>query len=147
MGFSSLEYWSGLPFPSPRDIPDPGFEPASPSLRADAFTLWAAREAVPARIMLNKPSKQRVNRTQSFTIQFQKHQNISQNSLPTPKPRKMSREKKIKMPELTEKATIIKSLQKAIMNVFKPTEKYKNSANRLSQQRNGRYKNDQMKIS
>ena len=33
------------------------------------------------------------------------------------------------------------------MNVFKPTEKYKNSANRLSQQRNGRYKNDQMKIS
>ena len=59
----------------------------------------------------------------------------------------MSREKKIKMPELTEKATIIKSLQKAIMNVFKPIEKYKNSANRLSQQRNGRYKNDQMKIS
>ena len=52
----------------------------------------------------------------------------------------MSREKKIKMLELTEKATIIKSLQQAIMNVFKSIEKYKNSANRLSQQRNGRYK-------
>lgn len=58
----------------------------------------------------------------------------------------MSREKKIKMLELTEKATIIKSLQQAIMNVFKTIENYKNSANRLSQQRNERYKKDQMKI-
>lgn len=58
----------------------------------------------------------------------------------------MSREKKIKMLELTEKATIIKSLQQAIMNVFKTIEKYKNSANRLSQQRNEKYKKDQMKI-
>ena len=58
----------------------------------------------------------------------------------------MSREKKIKMLELTEKATSIKSLQQAIMNVFKTIEKYKNSANRLSQQRNERYKKDQMKI-
>ena len=58
----------------------------------------------------------------------------------------MSREKKIKMLELTEKATIIKSLQQAIMNVFKTIENYKNSANRLSQKRNERYKKDQMKI-
>ena len=27
MGFSRKEYWSGLPFPSPRDLPDPGIEP------------------------------------------------------------------------------------------------------------------------
>ena len=29
MGFSRQEYWSGLPFPSPGDLPDPGIEPAS----------------------------------------------------------------------------------------------------------------------
>ena len=33
--FSRQEYWSGLPFPSPGDLPDPGIEPGSPSLRAD----------------------------------------------------------------------------------------------------------------
>ena len=32
MGFSSQEYWSGLPFPSPGDRPDPGIEPWSPAL-------------------------------------------------------------------------------------------------------------------
>ena len=32
MGFSRQEYWSGLPFPSPGDLPDPGIEPKSPSL-------------------------------------------------------------------------------------------------------------------
>ena len=32
MGFSSQEYWSGLPFPSPGDLPDPGTEPRSPTL-------------------------------------------------------------------------------------------------------------------
>ena len=36
MGFSRQEYWSGLPFPSPRDLPDPGIEPRSPSLQADS---------------------------------------------------------------------------------------------------------------
>ena len=38
MGFSRQEYWSGLPFPSPRDLPDPGIEPRSPTLQADALT-------------------------------------------------------------------------------------------------------------
>ena len=32
MGFSRQEYWSGLPFPSPGDLPDPGIEPRSPAL-------------------------------------------------------------------------------------------------------------------
>ena len=32
MGFSRQEYWSGLPFPSPRNLPDPGIEPRSPAL-------------------------------------------------------------------------------------------------------------------
>ena len=37
MGFSRQEYWSGLPFPSPGDLPDPGIEPRSPALEADAL--------------------------------------------------------------------------------------------------------------
>ena len=37
MGFSRQEYWSGVPFPSPGDLPDPGIEPLSPALRADAL--------------------------------------------------------------------------------------------------------------
>ena len=36
MGFSRKEYWSGLPFPSPVDLPDPGIEPRSLILQADA---------------------------------------------------------------------------------------------------------------
>ena len=40
MGFSRQEYWSGLPFPSPGDLPDPGIEPRSPALQVDVcFTL------------------------------------------------------------------------------------------------------------
>ena len=35
--FSRQEYWSGLPFPSPGDPPDPGIEPGSPALQADAL--------------------------------------------------------------------------------------------------------------
>ena len=37
MGFSRQDYWSGLPFPSPEDLPDPGIEPRSPSLQADSL--------------------------------------------------------------------------------------------------------------
>ena len=37
MGFSSQEYWSGLPFLSPGDLPDPGIEPGSPALQADSL--------------------------------------------------------------------------------------------------------------
>ena len=37
MGFPRQQYWSGLPFPSPGDLPDPGIEPRSPALQADAL--------------------------------------------------------------------------------------------------------------
>ena len=37
MGFSRQEYWSGLPFPSPEDLSDPGIEPGSLSLQADSL--------------------------------------------------------------------------------------------------------------
>ena len=38
MGFSRQEYWSGLPFPSPGDLPDPGIELRSPAFQADVLT-------------------------------------------------------------------------------------------------------------
>ena len=38
MGFSRQEYWNGLPFPSPGDLPDPGIKSRSPRLEADTLT-------------------------------------------------------------------------------------------------------------
>ena len=37
MEFFRQGYWSGLPFPSPGDLPNPGIEPGSPALQADAL--------------------------------------------------------------------------------------------------------------
>ena len=37
MGFSRWQYCSGLPFPSPEDLPDPGIEPGSPEMQADSL--------------------------------------------------------------------------------------------------------------
>ena len=37
MGFSRQEYWSGLPLPSPADLPNPGIKPGSPTLQADSL--------------------------------------------------------------------------------------------------------------
>ena len=37
MEFSRQEYWGGLPFPSPGDLPDPGIKPRSPALQVDAL--------------------------------------------------------------------------------------------------------------
>ena len=48
MGFSRQEYWSGLPLPSPGDLPDPGIKPASlvsPALAGRFFTTGATWEA------------------------------------------------------------------------------------------------------
>ena len=38
MEFSRQEYWSGLPFPSPEDLPDPGIEPGFPALEANCLS-------------------------------------------------------------------------------------------------------------
>ena len=38
MGFSRQKYWSGLPFPSPGNLPNPGIKPTSPELQVDSFT-------------------------------------------------------------------------------------------------------------
>ena len=39
LGFSRQEYWSGLPFPSPGDLPEPGIKPGSPALQVDSYRL------------------------------------------------------------------------------------------------------------
>ena len=44
-GFSRQEYWSGLPFPPPGDLPAPGTEPRSPALKADSLLSRGTREA------------------------------------------------------------------------------------------------------
>ena len=46
MGFSRQEYWSGLPCPPPRQLPNPGIEPlsvGSPAFAGRIFTVWATR--------------------------------------------------------------------------------------------------------
>ena len=46
MGFSRQEYWSGLPFPSPGDLPNSGIEPRSPALQMDAVPSEPPRKLV-----------------------------------------------------------------------------------------------------
>ena len=40
MEFARQGYWSGLPFPSPGDLPNPGIEPRSPALQADSLPIF-----------------------------------------------------------------------------------------------------------
>ena len=47
MGFSRQEYWSGLLFPSPGDLPNPGIEPGSSALQADSWPTELQRNRVP----------------------------------------------------------------------------------------------------
>ena len=57
MGFSRQECWSGLPFPSPGDLPDPGIEPASPALEGGFFTtepLGKPNSIVSGTLFINK---------------------------------------------------------------------------------------------
>ena len=52
MGFPRQEYWNGLPFPSPGDLPDPGLEstcPASPALQVGSLSLHHLGNCVPPR--------------------------------------------------------------------------------------------------
>ena len=50
MGFSRQEHWSGLPFPSPGDLSDPGTEPAFPALAGGFFTAQAPGKPFPMNI-------------------------------------------------------------------------------------------------
>ena len=46
MGFPKQEYWSGLPFPPPGELPNPGIKPPSPALQEDSLTLSHLRSPV-----------------------------------------------------------------------------------------------------
>ena len=48
MGFPRQGYWSGLPFPSPGDLSDPGIEPVSPALAVRRFTTEPTRKPISA---------------------------------------------------------------------------------------------------
>ena len=52
MGFSRQQYWSGLPFPSPGDLPDPEIEPRSTELQADSLP-----SELPGLLILGSKSK------------------------------------------------------------------------------------------
>ena len=49
-GFSRQKYWTGLPFPSPGDLPNPGIEPRSPALAGRFFTPSTTWEATGYRV-------------------------------------------------------------------------------------------------
>ena len=58
MGFFRQEYWSGLPFPPPGDLPQPGMEPVSPvspALQADSSLL--SRQGSPINVEYNLSAK------------------------------------------------------------------------------------------
>ena len=48
-GFPRQEYWSGLPFPSPGDVSDPGMEPPTPALQKDS--LWLSHQGSPEMLL------------------------------------------------------------------------------------------------
>ena len=52
MEFSGQEYWSGKPFPSPENLPDPGIEPGSPALQADALLSEPPRKSTIIKTLL-----------------------------------------------------------------------------------------------
>ena len=64
MEFSRQEFWSGLPFPSPEDLPYPGTEPGSPVLQADSLPA-----ETPGKIKEAKTIPQRKISIQNFQIQ------------------------------------------------------------------------------
>jgi len=68
MGFPRQEYLSGLPFPSTRDLPDPGFKPTSPALPTDSLPLsHLGSNDTPVRINLKDLN---ANNEKEYSLQF-----------------------------------------------------------------------------
>ena len=57
MGFSRPEYWSGLSFPTPGDLLDPGIEPTSPALAGEFFTIEPPGKPTAVELHPNKSNK------------------------------------------------------------------------------------------
>ena len=67
MEFSRQEYWSGLPFPSPGDLPDPWIEPTSPVLTGEFFTTEP-----PGKLMCRvKPTYLKRTASENFTRRYE----------------------------------------------------------------------------
>ena len=56
MGFSRQEQWTGSPFPSPGDLPNPGIEPRSPALQADSLPGRGEEPHIPKELIRSRPS-------------------------------------------------------------------------------------------
>ena len=61
MGFSRNEYWSGLPFPSPGELPEPGIEPGSPALYENALLSHKGSPIVGSFTYTKKGKSQRIS--------------------------------------------------------------------------------------
>ena len=65
MGFSRQECWSGLPYPSPGDLPNPGIKPGSPALQADTLLSEPPGKPLPVYVCeswtINKTEHQRID--------------------------------------------------------------------------------------
>ena len=66
MGFSRQEYWSGLPFLSPGDLPDPGIEPRSPALQADSLPIELRGQPVKKLMHINECSMVQVKEPKAW---------------------------------------------------------------------------------
>ena len=62
LGFSRQQYWSGLPCPSPGDLPNPGIEPRSPTLQADSLPSEPPEKLVQSEAALYKKQKQEMGK-------------------------------------------------------------------------------------
>ena len=69
-GFSRQGYWSGLPFPIPGDLPDPGMEPTSPVLWVDPLPLTTKEDPPPRPIMTQILSDQGPTINTTFKLNF-----------------------------------------------------------------------------
>ena len=92
MELSRQENWSGLPFPAPRDLPDPGIELGSPALQVDSCiaadsTNWATKEGSPSHLNCLQASVFLIcrvgisNRTYTFRLLWGLHEIIHANHL------------------------------------------------------------------
>ena len=69
MEFSRQEYWSGLPFPSKGNLPNPGIEPGSPALQADALS--SEPPGKPIELLFAPEQLIQENKVEAFMIYFE----------------------------------------------------------------------------
>ena len=73
MGFFRQEYWSGLPFPPPVDLPNPGIKPMSPALQADSLLSEPSGKSGESRGQRNLARCSRWGRKESWQLSYNTH--------------------------------------------------------------------------